>query len=90
LTTSGEIARRYSRRAVPDGRWVLSGSADGKVRLWEVSSGKEIKCFDGHQDAEGYRKAVNSVAFPPDGRYGLSGGDDKWVRLWAIPRSPHR
>ncbi|WP_298608852.1 caspase family protein [uncultured Spirosoma sp.] len=62
----------------PDGRYALSGSMDNTLRLWEVSSGRELRQFIGHTSA------VFSVAFSPDGRYALSGSGDKMLRLWEI------
>ena len=62
----------------PDGRYVLSGSYDEIVKLWEVSSGRLLRSFVGHTDR------VLSVAFSADGRYVLSGSDDKTVKLWEV------
>ncbi|OYT15193.1 MAG: hypothetical protein B7C24_14340 [Bacteroidetes bacterium 4572_77] len=31
----------------PDGKFVLSGSWDKTMKLWEVSSGKEVRVFKG-------------------------------------------
>ncbi len=61
----------------PDGRYVLSGSDDTTARLWDTTTGQELRQFSGHTDE------VNSVAFSPDGRYILSGSDDTTARLWA-------
>lgn len=61
----------------PDGKYVLSGGLGGKVRLWDVSTGKGIKTL--WRPSSFLQKgvfAVNSVAFSPDGRYVLGGWYD--------------
>jgi serine/threonine protein kinase len=64
----------------PDGREVLSGGADGTVRLWEAQTGREVACMMGHRDK------VWAVAFFPDGKRALSAGKDRSVRLWDVER----
>ena len=63
----------------PDGRRALSGSADMTVRLWDVATGRELRCFKGHTGE------VMSVCFLPDGNRFVSGSGDKTIRLWDIP-----
>jgi WD40 repeat protein len=58
----------YSVAFSPDGRYALSGSHDGTLKLWDVNSGAEIRTFAMHTDS------VVSVAFFPDGRYCLAVG----------------
>lgn len=65
----------------PDGRQVLSGDADGAIRVWSVSSGRTTQVLLGH------KRAVNSVAFTGNGRQAISGGADGVVRLWQLPFS---
>ncbi len=60
----------------PDGRTLLTASADGIARLWDVTTGQELRQFSGHTDL------VASVAFSPDGRQVLTGSLDRTVRLW--------
>ncbi len=62
----------------PDGRFVLSGSNDNKIRLWDIATRECLRTFEGHTDW------VKSVAFSPDGRFALSGSNDKTLRLWDV------
>jgi predicted NACHT family NTPase len=62
----------------PDGRYLLSGSWDQSVRLWEVASGKEVRCFATHESG------MHCVAFSPDGCLALSGNWDNSLRLWDV------
>jgi WD40 repeat protein/serine/threonine protein kinase len=62
----------------PDGCYALSGSDDQTIRLWDVTSGKEIRRFEGHT------MSVASVCFSPDSRQALSGGWDQTIRLWDV------
>ncbi len=62
----------------PDGRQVLTGSADETMRLWDVETGKALHSFEGHTGA------VFSVAFSPDGKLVVSGGEEKTIRLWRV------
>jgi len=60
----------------PDGRLVLTGSFDNTARLWDVSSGREIRSFEGHSGP------VTSVAFSPDGRLVLTGSGDGTSKIY--------
>jgi len=59
-----------------DSRFCLSGSWDGSLKLWEVSSGCTTKYFVGHSFD------VMSVAFSICNRQIISGSRDKTIRLW--------
>jgi WD40 repeat protein len=73
----GHLDEVYSGAISPDGRYLLSGSLDTTMKLWEISTGREIRTFKGHPES------VNAVAFSPDGQLALS-GSGKAVRLWDI------
>jgi WD40 repeat protein len=68
--------------AVVEANPPVTGSYDGNVRLWERSSGKEIRTFSGHH---GW---VFRVVFSLDGKYILSSGADATVRLWDAQTGP--
>ena len=55
-----------------------SGSQDGKVRLWDVSTGKCFSVFSGHQGG------VRSVSFSFDGKQLGSGSEDRTVKIWNV------
>ena len=62
----------------PSGKTLLSSGNDGIIRLWDISTGKLLKLFRGHN------KPVWDVKFSPDGKRFASAGGDEVVRLWDI------
>jgi WD40 repeat protein len=68
----------------PDGRYIISGSADGTLKLWDVATGKGIRTFTGHN------ALVAGVAFSPDGRTVVSGSMDNTMKIWEIETEKKR
>jgi RNA polymerase sigma factor (sigma-70 family) len=62
----------------PDGRWLATGDAAGKLRLWEMASGKQVHSFEGH------RTEINSIAFSPDGRQLVAASEDAPCFVWDV------
>lgn len=63
------------------GEYIVSGSNDTSVRLWDIRSNQCIKKYRGHM------ANVNSVKFSPDGSWIASGGTEGSVIIWDIRMS---
>jgi WD40 repeat protein len=61
-----------------NGACVLSCSSDGKAKLWEASSGKEICCLNGHTDS------VVSALFVNLDKRAITASRDGTLRLWDL------
>lgn len=62
----------------PDSNFIATGSKDKSIKLWEISTGREIRSFLGHE------MTVTSLDFSSDGKYILSGSYDKTVKIWEV------
>ena len=56
---------------------VVSGSADGTVRIWNVQDGQQLKQF-------GHESPILSVAVLGSGKRVLSTGKNRQARLWNV------
>lgn len=54
------------------------GTRDGRIKIWDLSSGEEVLDFPAHQGA------VRDLDFSTDDRSLVSVGDDGLVRAWSI------
>ena len=63
-----------------DGNRAASGGLDGVVRLWDVTTGRELCCLEGHKEA------TSLLAFAPDGRL-VSSSWDKTIRIWDTDKA---
>jgi WD40 repeat protein len=79
LSSSPNLQRPWALTSAIDplkpGR-VLTGYADGSVRLWDISAGRLL------MRRWGPFKAVVSAAFSPDGVYAVTASYDGTARLW--------
>lgn len=62
----------------PDSNYVATGSRDKSAKLWELSTGREVRSFLGHEFS------VTSLDFSKDGKILLTGSSDGTVRMWEV------
>src|SRR5262245_52373867 len=56
-----------------NGAHILTGSADGTLKLWDIATTRLVRTFTGHKGD------VTAVAFSPDGTRAISGSRDKTI-----------
>lgn len=70
------ISGVYSASFSPDGKRVVTASADNTARIWNADSAKDVVVLQGHGGS------VRSATFNRDGTRVLSTALDRTVRLW--------
>ena len=69
----------YAVDFTPDGKWIVTGSFDKTLRLWDTATNKSVHTLQGHTGI------VLAVTISKDGSRIASGSLDKTIRLWDIP-----
>ena len=78
LTMRGHRDALLAAALSPDGKIVATGSYDQTIRLWDPSTGKELRLLKGHNGP------VFDLAFDPTGRLLASASGDRTVKLWDV------
>lgn len=86
-----EIIKNYTLRPDPDAIrrkrtgekyggliYAMSGSDDGKAKIWDLPSGRQVLSLDNKED-------VSTVAFSPYGKRAVSGTKNGNINSWLIP-----
>lgn len=72
----GSRQELLSARFSPDGKRILTASADHTAMLWDIASGNLLLVLDDHKDK------VSSAEFSPDGKKIVTASYDNMVKLW--------
>lgn len=73
-----EAAGNDNKKGQHVGPFIVSGSRDKTIKIWDVSSGICLFTLHGHDNW------VRGVVFHPGGKFLLSASDDKTIRVWDI------
>jgi WD40 repeat protein len=66
----------YDATFSPDGKRIVTASADNTARIWDVATGNTIAVLKGHSGS------VLSAAFSPDADKIVTASADKTARVW--------
>ena len=61
-----------------DGSTLISGAADGTLRVWDIGAGRTAKTLTGHTGP------ILCVALAADGHRAVSGSEDRTIRVWDL------
>jgi WD40 repeat protein len=68
----------------PDSSLIATGGGDRIVRLWKISTSRQVAALKGHASG------VHALAFSPDGQMLASAGADRAVKLWDLGTNKER
>ena len=60
----------------PDNKTLINGDGNGRIQLWNITTGNEIITLNGHT------AGVKTLKFSPDGKTLVSTGKDGTILLW--------
>jgi len=75
---TGHSSRVNCAVFAPDHRWLASGGVDNTIRIWDVSSGLELRALHGHNNW------INSLAVSHSGELLASAANDQTLKVWNV------
>ena len=79
-TLAGHSESVYAIDVSRDGKWIVTGSFDKTLRIWDVGTRKTAVTLTGHTGS------VLTVAISADGQRIASGSLDNIIKLWDFPK----
>ncbi|XP_023210427.1 lissencephaly-1 homolog isoform X1 [Centruroides sculpturatus] len=78
MQSINDAAGSDNKRGSRTGPFLISGSRDKTIKMWDISTGLCVFTLVGHDNW------VRGLAFHPGGKYILSASDDRTIRVWDI------
>jgi WD40 repeat protein len=83
IRTLGEDVQTTSGAFSPDGRVVVTGAADGTLRIWSVAGESSWLTGSAPRVLRGHAKRVQDIAFSPDGSSIATASSDRTAIVWS-------
>ncbi|MDZ8139915.1 MAG: WD40 repeat domain-containing protein, partial [Nostoc sp. DedQUE04] len=77
-TLTGHSSSVDAITVTSNGKYIISGSNDKTLKVWDLEIGKEISSFTGHTDK------INTIVVTPDDKLLISGSSDKTIKVWNL------
>ena len=74
----GHTAKVECIAATSDNRYIVSGSCDYTVRIWNTLENAQVDILNGHMSP------VKCITVTADNRFIVSGSSDQTVRIWNL------
>ncbi len=78
FTLTGHSDSVSAVAVTPNGKYVISGSWDNTLKVWNLETGQEKFTLAGHSHR------VDAVAVTPNGKYVISGSWDNTLKVWNL------
>jgi WD40 repeat protein len=69
----------FTLRYTPDGNYLMSGSRDARLKVWDVHSG-----YAKAAEVAAHLYAINHIEFSPDGKHFVTCSMDKSIKVWDL------
>lgn len=69
----------FTLRYSPDGNFLLSGSRDARLKMWDVTSNYSLAT-----EVVAHLYAINHVEFSPNGKHFVTCSMDKSIKVWDL------
>jgi WD40 repeat protein len=69
----------FALEFTPDGRYLMSGSRDARLKLWDGSAS-----FSQAVEVVAHMYAINDIEFSPDGKHFVTCSMDKSIKVWNL------